>query len=274
MKALAAVASMVVLSACAVGPPSPPALSYASMEAQTLAYDYTDTSSVSVSMMGQSLQVRQTGTARYGVRLDPEGDGLVAEFTVEALTAEVEQPMGGGMRFDESSIRGELVFTLDGRGNATVRQQPEVDAEVSQLFSGLDIAHTFFPALPGRPISPGDVWVDTVSYEGAEGAGSRKADAVVEYEAVGDTLVGGKSLLLIEMSGTMTLSADVTMAGMTITQDSELEVGGHVLWDVASRRMVEAVRTASGEGTVDAPIAPAAIPISVTSVRHVRLRTP
>ena len=67
--------------------------------------------------------------------------------------------MGPPVTVDESHVDGSLEFSLDRLGNASVSARPTVQAEASQMVSGLGLAHTFFPGLPGRAVAPGDRWV-------------------------------------------------------------------------------------------------------------------
>jgi hypothetical protein len=262
----------VLVAACGGGPPSPPALEYGTEMSTSVVYDYEDNTVVSLSLMGQSLEMSQEGAAEYAVTFDPDPDGVVVTLTVENLDATINMPMGAPLRVDEDDVDGPLVFTLDRQGNPTLSDSPRVTAEASQMVSGLDLAHTLFPGLPGRGVAIGDVWVDTVAYEGAEGPGGSAANGVFRYTAVGDTVVSGRSLLLISVGGNSTTSADFELGGMALSQSSEVEIDGHVLWDTQAGLMFEHVTTASGSGTVEVSVAPAALPISVESVRKVRLQ--
>ena len=81
-------------------------------------------------------------------------DLLVARRNARPLlVATLTQPMGAPVQVDEGYVTGPLLFSLDRQGNATVTGQPEVRAEASQMVSGLDLAHGFFPGLPGADSS-------------------------------------------------------------------------------------------------------------------------
>ena len=139
------------------------------------------------------------------------------------------------------------------------------------MVSGLSLAHSFFPGLPGRGVGVGESGVDTVSYEGEDGPGVRSATSILTYTVVGDTTVEGRLLLNISIVGTSHSEQDLEMGGMAIAQESDVEVDGYVLWDSQNGIMFEHYRHAVGSGTVTLPIMPAPIPIEVTSTQRTRL---
>lgn len=268
------VSSLLVLTsiAAACGPPSPPALEYRMPSLAEVVYAYADTSVVAVSVMGQTFEISQRGTARYGVDFASAPQGVEVTLSVEALSAALAQPMGAPIRIDQDDVQGELVFTLDRRGGALLTQRPDVRDEAVMMVSPLALAHTFFPRLPGRAAVAGESWVDTISFEGGDGAGERFERSVLRYTVVGDTVVDGRALLVIAMEGTTQSSHDMSISGMSVSQSSELEVDGLVLWDVQRGLMVESVRTATGSGTATVPVAPAPLPIRIESTQRARLQ--
>ena len=257
---------------CAAGPPSPPSLAYGEQAVTTAAYGFSDTTSVDISVMGQSMQLSQHGRAEYDVTFADDPAGVGVTLAVRTLSATLNQPMGAPLRVDESSVRGDLTFALDRVGDATVLRRPVVADEASQMVSGLSLAHTFFPALPGRAALPGESWVDTLDFSGDDGPGSMSESSVLRYTVVGDTVIDGRSLLLIDMEGTTRSANDMELSGMAVSQESELEVSGYVLWDLQAGIMFEHFRESAGSGRVSVPIAPVPLPIRVHSVQRTRLQ--
>ncbi len=258
-----------VVSACAGGAP---ALEYGVPSPGDVRYVLGDTTTISVNIMGQSLEMAQRGVVDYAVSFTPAPEGVNVTMAVSELQGTLSQPTGGSIRIDTDDVQGVLVFALDREGNAVVAEQPTVSAEASQLVSALTLAHSFFPGLPGHPVNVGDAWVDTVSYQGDEGAGARSETAVYHYAVLADTVVDGRALLHIGMQGESESSATLSVEGMSVSQRSEVDVEGWVLWDPAAGLMVERRSTASGSGTATVPIAPAPIPIRVNSTQTVRLQ--
>jgi hypothetical protein len=264
---------VLALAACGGGPPEPPALAYGDHTESSLSYEHGDTTEVAMSVMGQRMDVSQAGVATYGVELAHTPDGIAVTITVQDLAATISQPMGAPIRIDEGDVDGSLQFTLGRRGGTlSVMRRPSVTDEASQMVSGLELAHTFFPGLPGRAVGVGDSWIDTVTFQGEDGPGERSETSVLTYSVVGDTVVDGRTLLHISMSGTSRSEQDMEMGGMAIHQESEAEVEGYVLWDFQRRLMFEHYRRATGSGTVSLPIMPAAIPIEVIATKRTRLR--
>lgn len=262
---------LVLTAACSGGPPAPPSLQYGDHSVASLTYEHADTTDVSVSMMGQSLTIGQSGSATLGVLLEDAPDGIGVVLSVRSLAATISQPMGAPLRVDESSVSGDLVFSMDRRGRTTVSSLPDVDMEAAQLISGLSLAHSFFPGLPGRAVVPGDSWVDTIDYSADDAGADRSEFSITTYTVEGPVMVDGRQLLRIGLSGTTSLESDFDMGGMAITQASDVDFDGHVLWDLQRGVMFEHVRTATGSGTVSVPVVPQALPIEITSTQRTRL---
>lgn len=257
------------LAACAGGAPR---LEYTVPEPGDVRYSYADTTVVSVSMMGQSLEMSQRAVAGYAFAFAPASEGVSVTMSVTALSGSITQPMGPPVSLDEDQVEGVLVFSLDREGNAELAEQPRVDLEASQLVSALSLAHGFFPGLPGRAVAVGDTWTDTVSFEGREGAGERSETMVLRYVVAGDTVVADRDLLRIDVEGAGETAAELQVAGMVVSQRSDMETTGWVLWDVEEGVMFERRSEASGSGTVAVPVAPNPLPIRVRSTRTVRLQ--
>ncbi len=260
--------SSTLLAACAGGSPT---LEYRVPAPDAVRYAYGDTSTVGISVMGQSMEISQQGSARYAVAFSPAAAGVSVTLTVSELSGTLTQPLGPPVRIDESDVEGALIFSLDRTGNAVIAERPEVEVGASQMVSGFALAHGFFPGLPGRAAVVGDAWVDTVRYEGAEGAGSRSETAILRYTVVGDTAVAGRDLLRIDVEGESETSAELEVAGMTVSQRSRLDIRGWVLWDAEAGLMYERRSESSGRGTASVPMVPNPIPIQVRSHQHARL---
>jgi len=266
--------AMAAVTGCATAPLAPPALAYGEQSTTTATYVHADTTSVDVSAMGQRLQLSQHGRAVYDVAFTEAPSGVSVSVSVRTLEATINQPMGGSLPLDEGSVEGPVEFTLDRVGNSVLSRSPRVTTEASQLVSGLGLAHTFFPALPGRPVVPGDSWVDSLTFSGEEGGGTRSESSVLRYTVAGDTVVDGRTLLHIGFEGSATLSNEMEVSGMAVSQSSEVEVDGLVLWDVQTGLMVEHVRRSAGTGTAQIPIVPVPLPILLSSFQRTTLEAP
>jgi hypothetical protein len=263
------------LAACAGGSTSPPALAYGLPTPAAVSYDVLDTATISIEALGQSLDLRVESSAVYDLAFARADDGVGVTLTVADLEATVAVPMAGPITLDESSVSGDLVFTLDRRGNAALVSAPAVDETVGQLVPPMQIAHSFFPALPGTAVRSGDTWTDTISYgddgdAAAAGAGVQRS--VLEYAAVGDTVVAGRPLLRIDFDGSAEVRQTLSMQGAEIEQATDLQLTGHVLWDRQAGLIYERVTTSTGTGNVRVAQMPAELPTRFQSVSRVRLR--
>ncbi len=265
------------VAACGTGGGGPPALAYRLPTPAEASYDVLDTATISIEALGQSLDMHVGSVAVYQLGFGRADDGVTVTLTVEDLEATVEVPMAGPITVDESSIAGDLVFTLDRRGEAALVAAPEVDEAAGQLVPPLQIANSFFPALPGTAVRPGDTWVDTISYQGSGAAGTADAGdqlSIMEYRAVGDTVVGGTPLLAIAFTGTSEVSNTLSMQGTEIQQSTSLELEGHVLWDLQAGMMFERQTISTGTGRVRVAMLPTELPTRFQAVSRVRLRRP
>ena len=261
-----------LLSACGGGRSGPPLLGYGIPTPTEVTYVYGDTTVVSLAVMGQGMELSQRGVANYSVTFGPVPGGIEVTLTVEDLAAVINPPMGSPIRLGNEDVTGDLVFTLDHLGNPTITERPEVSDVGSQMVSGLGLAHTFFPGLPNRAVGVGETWVDTISYEGRESAGLRSESTVIRYTIAGDTVVAGRSLMVIALQGTTESTAELELSGMSVAQSSNLTLEGYVLWDTQSGLMFESFKKATGTGTVRVPVAPGPLPIEIAATQRARLR--
>jgi hypothetical protein len=262
------------LAACGAGSTSPPALAYGLPTPSEASYDVLDTATVSIEALGQSLDLDVGSSAIYDLSFARAEDGVTVTLRVADLAATIGIPMAGPMNFDESSVAGDLVFTLDRRGNASMVSAPTMDETVGQLVPPVQIANSFFPALPGTAVRAGDTWTDTISYEsqGDATGGAGMQRSVLQYTAVGDTAIAGRPLLRIAFTGTAEVSQTLGMQGTEIEQATDLQLEGHVLWDREAGLMFERVTSSTGTGRVRVAGMPAELPTRFRSMSRVRMR--
>ena len=270
------VTGLLLMSALVVGctatPPAPPALAYGMPADAEAVYDFGDTTVVYVDAMGQRMELGMGMSGVYDVMYAPASTGVDVTMAARSFSATVTSPMGAPIRADESDIDGELTFTLDRVGNATVTGEPGVSDVVSQVLSGVVLVQGFFPGLPGRAVVPGDSWVDTIDVVGGAGEGQRSDFSILRYTVQGDSTVDGRTYLSIALEGTTEISTEMDMGGMTISQSSDLEMEGHILWDLPAGRVFETRRSGRGSGTVSVPNIPFPLPIQVETSQLARFR--
>ncbi|MGD8287402.1 MAG: hypothetical protein PVJ80_12885 [Gemmatimonadota bacterium] len=270
IRALSAVLVSATL-ACSGG--APPALDYIVPGMRDVAYEVGDTVAIAVQVPGQSLEIGLRSAARYRLDHEQSGGGLHVTAAVERLAADVSVPLTEAMSMDETALEGDFEFDLDRLGHATSISAPTGSSVGAQVYAAGAplIAHALFPRLPGRAVSSGDTWADSVSYRADGDSGESVVTSSLTYTVVGESQVAGRALTDIEFAGTAAVTQNLSLEGATITQESELEVTGRLRWDAAAGLLYDSELTMEGPGNVRMALLPAALPTKVTWHTRVRL---
>ena len=263
--------SAFLLAACGGGGPSPAGLAYTLPDPATVTYVIGDTADVDIDAGGQSMQARTTSSMTVETSFARSPDGVQVWLGVQEMDARQSTPMGA-VSADASGIDGPLVFSLDRRGNATIVSLPDVSGSAAEFFQPFAIAHSIFPGLPGRPASIGEIWTDTVRFEGEQSGRNYSSLSVMEYTLVGDTVVAGRSLVRIDFEGTSEVGANGVMQGNDFSQGVSGDISGWVLWDVQRSLLFESHNQADARGTMEISAAPFPLGIRVRQQGVVRLQ--
>ena len=265
---------VLVASACGGGGPSPASLSYGLPDPATVTYQQGDTVTIDIDAGGQAMQARVATLATLDASFTRAADGVQVTLTYRDFSGRVSQPMGPPVTGDASGIEGPLVFTLDRRGRAALVSAPELSGTAEQFVQPLPTAHNFFPRLPGRAVSVGESWTDTIRFDGPSGPGDVKGTTVVTYTAAGDTVVDGRSLLRIDVEGTTEQVSTGIIAGMDFSQTVSGDLSGWYLWDTRRGLMAGAYQEADLRGSMEVPAAPFPLDIRARSQTTTRLVSP
>jgi hypothetical protein len=266
-------AGSLALGACATGTSAPPALAYRLPDQVEMVYAAGDSLAIEINALGQTLELTMSSTATYDVAFARgAADGVRVTLSVRNLQAQVSLPMAGPLTVDEEIVQGDLVLAVGRRGDVTILESPDVEEAASAFFAGPTIAHSFFPALPGRPVRPGDTWVDTVSYAEDGDTGESSQRSILRYTVLGDTTVDGRSLLEIGFEGTQEMRQTMSLQGADVEQETNLTVEGTVLWDLQRASMFERRSVSRGTGTVRVAAMPTPLPTRVEARSRVRLQ--
>jgi hypothetical protein len=264
------------LTACAgpggVGPGG--GLMYQVPESPSVVYLTGDTSNIDIDAgaMG-SFRMRGTGTSTMAVTFARGDGGVQVTATFQELNARLSQPMGGAQTATEADVEGDIVFTLDSRGHSTPVSLPEVKGAASQLANPQALVYEFFPILPGGAVNPGDTWTDTLSYQVQTDQGDAETSSVMTYTLQGDTVVDGRTLLHITVSGRADITGSGVQEGMEVIQVFSGDIEGTVLWDVARALYVSGYFERDMSGTVEVPAAGMPpMPMTMTGKSHVKLQ--
>lgn len=262
------------LAACGGGAPAPPSLAYSLPDPADVTYVQGDTATMDIDAGGQSFRVALESVGTYAATFQRADDGLRVSMRIQDFHGRLTQPMQGPTAVDGSGIEGPLVFTMDRKGAATVVSMPTVSGPGTEmLFEPVALVHSFFPRLPGGPVTTGTSWTDTTSFDGQAAGGTMNGTAVTTYTVSGDTVVAGRSLVRIAFEGTATESSAGTIAEMDsdFTRTLESNVKGWVLWDANRHIMTEKHTELEGQGTMDIAMAPQAFGFGYRQVRHIAL---
>ena len=112
------------------------------------------------------------------------------------------------------------------------------------------LAFLLFPRMPDGDVDPGATWVDTVATSTDTDEVSTTTTAISTYTLVGDTLVGGRTLVHIAVATHIATETDIEQGGMSITQNVEGPSDGFFLWDPERGLVVQGEYERSVEGTM------------------------
>jgi len=259
-------------AAPAAAPAAPPALAVTVPSQTSVVYVQGDTAVVDVDAGGQTFTVNATTTATLGVDFAAAPGGVQVTTTFRDFQATLTNPMAPTQTADEQQISGPLVFTLDRRGQAAVVTPPQLEGTAAEFLSPEEVAARLIPRLPGRAVVPGDSWVDTIRVESDSPTTSVSARTVLTSRAVGDTVVGGRSFLLVRFSGEAEQASEGSQGGFDVTQNVKGTTEGHFLWDMGRGLLWYSESRSDLRGTMEVSAAPFPLSIRIRGVSKTNLQ--
>ena len=262
------------LAACASGGSSGTASAGLAMgvpQGGAATWEIADTTVISIDAMGQMMEIAGTSATTLSATFASNGmGGTRMTATVDAYDARMNNPMGAPEIASGSEIDGQFVVDFDTRGVADILEMPDLSGNAENMFSPETLAHTIFPRLPGTPPTPGMSWTDTISVTSDRAGTFTDAQQVMTWTVAGEEMHGGRSLLRIDYTGTMSMQQDGAQMGMSFTQTLQGGTEGWVLWDLAAGVMEEHHSTASLDGLMEADQVPMPLPLAVTIHQVIR----
>jgi hypothetical protein len=265
------------LAACAGGTAAPgemsgpPALAYAVPPGGAATYVQGDTVQMEMDMGGQMMDVTVAMSSTLDLAYSGAGDALQVTATYRDFEITASNPMAGTQRGDESEIDGPVVFTIDRKGAGTLVSGPTIEGVAAQAVSPGAMAAGFFPRLPGRAVTVGETWTDTVTISTQEEAGTNEGTTVYDFTARGDTVVAGRTLLKVTFTMDDERMSQMSQMGADITQDVSGQGDGFYLWDSSRSLIVEQYAEARMRGTMEVSIAPVPFGLDMVVVQHLKL---
>ena len=264
-RAVAAAALAGMIAACAGAPPATgptTRFQYRVPSPSSGLYHIEDSLSVGVSTPVGDMEVTTTTllTMNMVFGRDPGGVGVFG--TVIGFNATSTNSLTGTRTADAGDVTGPLALVLGRRGHVEVGAMPALDSAVADLSPFPGVAFDLFPQLPDRAVGHGGSWVDTVNWSVVDGPATTTSNTVYTYTLMGDTLVGDRTLLRIDVSGDVRLETVQGEGEMESSQELSGSITGHVLWDsetslpayVESHRELEGTNSVPGAGAISMTI--------------------
>ncbi len=258
-------------AACGTGhetTPSPYVLAYAAPQEGALTYAFEDSTTFSIDT-GEMGAMEPVATLAGTAELVLGGDtsGLIASLRFPRLRGSFDNPGQGTRLVTGQDVRGAFRLAVSRRGGVTVIDSPSLTAAFNDVSGPETLPRLFFVSLPGRPVTPGDRWVDTVVVrEGASGTTS-EIRREVETTFVGDTVAGGRPLLRLGTRSRMEVDITGTSGGVEIRERLTGVISGAALWDRDRALLVERTEDGHLHGTLEIRT-PGAPPLPVTARVH------
>jgi hypothetical protein len=101
-----------------------------------------------------------------------------------------------------------------------------------------------------------------------------KGVTILAYTVAGDTVVGGRSLVKLDVAGSSETTASGVITGMDFSQSVKGSTQGWVLFDVGRSLMVESYADGDLRGSMDVSAAPFPLGIRLRSRTWVKLQDP
>lgn len=199
--------------------------------------------------------MKTTGTIHSvsELRFTPVDDGFAVTATLRELSGVMNTPMGSMPLSIDDGVAVELTMGTTGPDPedmpASFSATPAPGASAAEMM-GPARAVAGIIGLPGRELRLGESWADTVHMSPTVEGMTMEMTIVTHGTYAADTIVDGRTLNVLRISGEMTTKATGSMQGTEINQDMTSTSDDTVLWDSARhiplfRRGVSEMRSES-----------------------------
>lgn len=265
-----------LLVACGSPPegPDPGGLVYDVPDPNPALYEFHDSASFVVHTDG--LGPLEITTVQEGVAellFGRSGGRFSVDVRFPVFRGSFRNPSQDASRVTERDIEGPLKVELRPRGQVEVVDTPSMSADLLDLAGPETLVRPFFVRLPGRAVTTGAQWVDTLVTVDRAGGTVSRARSIVTSTLLGDTVVADRRLLRIGIRAQSEIEVTGTSGGVEVEQRLTGWTEGRVLWDAQGRLLVE--RREEGEMVGSLSMAGAGVagmPVEATVRRQVRLR--
>lgn len=213
---------------------------------------YVTIDSMSMTMSGTPMGDMTTTTFVHSVNeltfAAAEGSPTVTAVLVE-LRGTSTSPMGN-MPITAGNVPA-LTIRLTEKGpdpqDVAAKMAPSPDGFSPGDVMGSAKAGSGLLTLPGRELTPGETWSDTVMMKMSPVSEGLKSETVIVTHGTysGDTVQDGRTLNVLNIRTEMTIKMNGTVRGMAMTQQTTMNTDERILWD--STRHYSPSRDAAGE---------------------------
>lgn len=270
---------VVVIAACGTGSPGSPGpgsrpLAHDVPAVNPLVYTISDTTGISMNMQGQSMQIDASSMATIALTYGNAGTaGTPVTVEYRALDGRFSNPMTGTTALTAADLPGGASVTVTRTGDVTVDQIPTMTPAALQVLGTESTLKRHFQSLPGRDVTAGAMWTDTVSSVDDNGGLVASTTSVIRSTLAGDTTVQGRRLQLINVEAQVTTEISGSNQGFEIRQNLSGSSRGTALWDPAVGALAERNEIVSLAGTMALPaLGMTGIPVGYQSRQTTRLQ--
>jgi hypothetical protein len=273
-----------ILAACSSAPPAAAPvpvpipgrmLSYEQPADSSATYAFADSSwfNIKGGVIGDiTANIATTGTAAIGFA--PAAAGTRATIRITDLIGTFKNSaMEGGPNATEADISGPAVLTVSANGAVTVESMPTRDPEAERVGIGESFFRRFAVRLPARRVTPGAVWVDTISTTETTAGTKTTVNDIVTATFQRDTVINGRALALISTSTQRALTISGKSQGVDIAQELKGTSVGTILWDSERKLLVARTEKIDLAGTFSLPaMGLSGLPVTAGSLSRLNLR--
>lgn len=238
-----------------------------------LRYQVADTSNLTLSIPGMGEAPVDVGSvAVVELSLREGTPGLEATATVTELTGRFSSPAGAPLTVGAADVPPPARIHVAPDGEVTLRDVAPFTGGLAQVTSPANLYRSLFPALPGAAARVGAEWTDTVRVAESQAGMNSETTQIIRSTWARDSVVGGRSVAVIETRMTTEIRISGSNQGVAIEQQLSGSSSGITLWDPAASVLVERRETGTATGSASLPgLGMEGIPVSARLRQHIRL---
>lgn len=207
-------------------------------------------------MMGQTQEVHRNSSQHITLKLDSQA-GNVLGFAITVDSSQSDSPEG---QAQSANLVGKTVTgTVSPRGRVLTFSAPQDSVAGDGEFRNLKQFFVRLPDKPTRGASVVDTLADTINTQGLQ----IEQIVVMTSTVAGDTTINGEKAIILERTGSLSLSGDGEQGGQELVMDGTGTVNGKLY--VGAKGLLSGEMENSAQMNVSVPAASMTIPITQTA---------